>query len=79
MARKVMCPHCGELVYTRRRLTAVHRLEADPDRDTCPGSQQIPRNPESDRRPLWNGRPNPHAKPLMVPSGPPRDDEDGAP
>jgi len=52
-----MCPHCGEIVPVRA-LTAWH-LERDTQKN-CPGSQQIPRCAESDRRRLWNGKPNPH-------------------
>lgn len=33
---------------------------AEDDSGICAGSEQIPRCPESDRRPLWNGAPNPH-------------------
>jgi hypothetical protein len=48
------CPHCG-FTYNPRRyghdLTPVH---AYPSPDTeCPGSKQVPRNAESDFRPLW--------------------------
>lgn len=60
-----MCPHCGRLFSERGQLIPKHRqrngkkpLSGAVD---CPGSWQGPRNPESDRRPLWNGQPNPHA------------------
>lgn len=54
-----MCPHCGALVAVPDGLTATHDDPA-PTRAVCPGSRQNPRNPQSDRRPLWNGDPNPH-------------------
>lgn len=59
MSEKAMCPHCGELVATSGGLTATHNYPK-PTRQVCPGSRQNPRNPESDRRGLWNGEPNPH-------------------
>lgn len=59
MTTKMMCPHCGEMVGTRNHLTVPHPLETD-QRAVCPGSGQVPRNAESDRRVLWNGEPNPH-------------------
>lgn len=62
-----MCPYCGRLVRTRHGLTYSHHL-ADPapgDPAVCPGSEQTPRCPESDRRPLWNGQPNTHASPAV--------------
>lgn len=52
-----MCPHCGEIVPVKG-LTAWH-FERETQKN-CPGSQQVPRCAESDRRPLWNGKPNPH-------------------
>lgn len=56
---KQMCPHCGGLVgVTKSGLTYQHF-----GFDTglaCPGSRQNPRCPESDARPLWNGKSNPH-------------------
>ena len=58
MPRKLMCPHCGALVTTPDGLTATH--DYPPMRAICPGSKQVPRNPEGDRRVLWNGKPNPH-------------------
>lgn len=56
-----MCPHCGEIVRLSEGdwLTATHDWPK-PTRQVCPGSQQNPRNPESDGRPLWNGEANPH-------------------
>jgi hypothetical protein len=59
MPRKLMCPHCGKLVTTPGGLTATHDYPP-PMRQVCPGSRQNPRNPEGDRRVLWNGEPNPH-------------------
>ena len=54
-----MCPHCGALPgVDERGLIADHD---EPERpNLCPGSYQVPRNHESDRRRLWNGKPNPH-------------------
>lgn len=54
-----MCPHCGEIVALKEGLTKYHDWPR-PTRQVCPGSRQIPRNPESDGRPLWNGKSNPH-------------------
>lgn len=51
-----MCPYCGRIVRVRRSWTASHHNQVE----SCPGSGQPPRNPESDGRPLWNGKPNPH-------------------
>ena len=55
-----MCPHCGYLLGAVLDLTTVHAVDGDPGKGVCPGSQQIPRCAESDGRPLWNGKPNPH-------------------
>lgn len=55
-----MCPHCGQL-FRSSSLIPIHD-EAPPARAVCPGSGQNPRNPLSDRRPLWNGKINPHAQ-----------------
>lgn len=53
MAANGMCPHCGRIVrVTTGGLTYRHF--------DCPGSRQNPRCAESDARPLWNGKPNPH-------------------
>lgn len=52
-----MCPYCGAIVAIAGGLTVVHSVEGDP---VCQGSQQHARNPESDGRPLWSGKPNPH-------------------
>lgn len=58
----MMCPHCGTLVHVERdsRLVPTHSWPL-PTRQVCPGSKQNPRYSLSDRRPLWNGKPNPHA------------------
>lgn len=57
----LMCPHCG-MIYDRNEvpwhlrsvegLVPEHFLKDTTER--CPGSWQAPRNPESDRRPLWS-------------------------
>ncbi len=62
MTDPMMCPYCGDLVHLRHGLTRAHPLSnrAPGDPETCPGSEQNPRNPWSDRRPLWNGQANPH-------------------
>ena len=52
-----MCPHCGEEVGVKNGLTPYHDWPK-PTRKVCPGSKQVPRNAESDARPLWNGKPN---------------------
>lgn len=56
----LMCPHCGSLgpVDPETGLVPTHDWPK-PMRQVCPGSGQKPRNAESDRRPLWNGQPNP--------------------
>lgn len=50
---KFMCPHCGE-IFTRltNELIPTHDWPR-PCRQVCPGSGQVPRNPDSDKRPLW--------------------------
>ncbi len=54
-----MCPHCGWRYDPRRdHLVPQHGCEGHAIR--CPGVGQNPRNSESDRRPLWNGKPNLH-------------------
>jgi hypothetical protein len=55
---ELMCPHCGKLVRPGT-LVPVHDWPIL-CRQMCPGSGQIPRNPESDARPLWNGERNEH-------------------
>lgn len=55
-----MCPHCGAIVQlTDGDLTDYHDWPK-PTRQVCPGSKQIYRCAESDARPLWNGKRNPH-------------------
>ena len=46
-----MCPHCGQTfsVLVNYHLIPEHSF----DGKRCPGTLQIPRNKESDRRPLW--------------------------
>ena len=60
-----MCPQCGELFGTLRRGMIPEHYPPE-SRQKCPGTGQAPRNPASDLRPLWNGKPNPHvpAKPI---------------
>lgn len=53
-----MCPHCGRIVAIIRGLTARH--DNHNNSGFCKGSRQIARCAESDGRPLWNGKPNPH-------------------
>ena len=56
----LMCPHCGRLF--NKAVAGLIPVHDWPPlcRQVCPGSGQIPRCPESDARPLWNGEPNPH-------------------
>lgn len=49
----LMCPNCG-WCYPARVLGLVPDHELELPSELCPGSGQVPRNPESDRRPLWN-------------------------
>ncbi len=48
-----MCPHCGRRVPSTEliggRLVPIHAYGLL----YCPGSEQNPRNPETDKRPLW--------------------------
>lgn len=53
-----MCPHCGVISRLKLSLTPIHGYEDETGYRTCPGSQQNPRNAESDGRVLWNGKPN---------------------
>jgi len=54
-----MCPHCGWrfdalLAHDNSGLVPHHAYPPTPvGGRLCPGSDQAPRNPESDRRPLW--------------------------
>jgi hypothetical protein len=63
LAGKSMCPHCGKLFRSilNNGLIPRHTIEIN-DTESCPGSGQNPRNPESDFRLLWNGEPNPHVE-----------------
>ncbi len=61
---ELMCPQCG-LLFARKDLVhetliPEHTEQVGPDLLTCRGTEQHPRNPESDGRILWNGKPNPH-------------------
>lgn len=48
------CPHCGRLfTILIGRLIPIHELPDTLTNIRCPGSQQTPRNTDSDRRPLW--------------------------
>lgn len=50
---RYMCPHCGKtFARLRRSLIPAHDFPV-PCRAACPGSQQHPRNPDTDKRPLW--------------------------
>ncbi len=63
------CPHCDREFsasgYTAaavpvacKPLTPIHSWTAPDDKSyRCPGSEQTPRNAESDRRPLWKDDP----------------------
>lgn len=52
---KYMCPHCGEIFSrTQRTLIPTHGKLGE---RVCPGSGQIPRNPDSDKRLLWKDLP----------------------
>lgn len=57
---KLMCPHCGQLFAYEsllyNALIPTHD-EVPPLRAVCPGSGQAPRNPNTDRRPLWKDLP----------------------
>lgn len=54
------CPHCG-WEYDPNQYPAVllpcelvpHHAYPSPDGTWCPGTEQHPRNAETDRRPLW--------------------------
>lgn len=56
---RYMCPHCGLIVdkLNRVRLIPIHSVRGYSTGMTCPGSQQHPRNAESDKRPLWKDLP----------------------
>jgi hypothetical protein len=67
MTTPSMCPHCGRLFepadMERARIPSKIPEHAFPDHPIagrywlCPGGGQHPRNPESDRRPLWAQEP----------------------
>lgn len=61
-----MCPHCGRLFKPEEvaGLIPVHTWHP-PIWPECPGSLQNPRNPETDRRRLWDGSENPHLEPEL--------------
>ena len=50
-ALQCMCPHCGEVFSGMPALIKTHDWPR-PCRQICPGSGQVPRDP-NDRRPLW--------------------------
>jgi hypothetical protein len=52
------CPHCGREYSPQacKPLIPTHDWPP-PCRAVCPGSGQIPRNAETDRRPLWKDDP----------------------
>jgi hypothetical protein len=47
-----MCPHCGKIWSGMKDLIPTHDFPV-PCRAVCPGSGQCPRNPLTDKRPLW--------------------------
>jgi rubredoxin len=50
-----MCPHCGWIYDAAKETDSLvpgHHYPEESDK-VCPGSRQVPRNPHSDRRPLW--------------------------
>ena len=59
------CPCCGwnydpdeyASAYAPRELVP-HHAHPYPGGSWCPGSDQHPRNPETDRRPLWKDLPS---------------------
>lgn len=55
---KSMCPHCGR-IFGRTKLGKVpHHVTPHPHIfAACPGSLQTPRNPDTDKRPLWKDDP----------------------
>ena len=53
-----MCPHCGRTFLPRKCKPLVPKHEWLPnyyatESVACPGSEQHPRNADSDKRPLW--------------------------
>lgn len=73
MASELMCPHCG-WCYDPQKYAKPgddgRSFALVPGHDfgkgdgvypfSCPGSEQCPRNPETDRRPLWKDLPVGH-------------------
>jgi hypothetical protein len=57
MSNKIMCPECGQIFDKQGPLVPNH-ISINSLPSNCAGSGQAPRNPESDKRPLWNGQPN---------------------
>lgn len=57
-----MCPHCGWRFAATNRLVPKHDVNSVP----CPGSEQNPRNPDSDKSPLWCFKPPKQAAPSGV-------------
>jgi hypothetical protein len=57
-----MCPHCGWR-FDSDRLSGGLVPGHDFSGWSCPGSGQTPRNPESDRRPLWKDLPREDSPP----------------
>lgn len=63
-----MCPSCGAVFETEGSIVPDHVLpgasvaggNGPVSRVPCAGSGQHARNPDTDRRFLWNGNPNPH-------------------
>jgi hypothetical protein len=55
-SQRCICPHCGEIfefaALRNGALIPTHEFPR-PCRAVCPGSGQVPRNPDSDKRPLW--------------------------
>jgi hypothetical protein len=55
---QLKCPHCGKHFSQEecKPLTPTHNWPKI-TRQVCPGSQQQPRNAETDHRPLWKDLP----------------------
>jgi hypothetical protein len=53
-----MCPHCGKVFDPVKGDGSIPSHSwPEPLRQVCPGSGQHPRNPLTDRRPLWKDLP----------------------
>lgn len=61
LSNQSMCPNCGKLFKPCKLIPSHYELYYEILRINCQGSKQIPRCPESDKRPLWNGELNPYA------------------